>query len=174
MGLMLYGLQIASSNLRTGVNFQAKTENEYDEPEVCSAYDSFEEDYQISGHAPQLQRPAADRQVDEQQREQAKAAAFAAIQKKVPRSLEEQSDDQYLRSVLRHAYQSDQAEERSYLIAKCYRYAGYADLDNDFGRAARRQTVLFGTRCPAAAAGAADRKEPQPAEGMAVAIASGQ
>ncbi|MDR3747815.1 MAG: hypothetical protein P4M04_06650 [Acidobacteriota bacterium] len=84
MGLMLYGLQIASTNLRLGVNFQAAGEDLDAAPEMCSAYDTFEEDYEITANGAGLRRSAADHQADEQERARAKLAAQAAIEKKVP------------------------------------------------------------------------------------------
>lgn len=162
VGLMLYGLQIASTNLRLGVNFKAQSTDLNQGPEVCSAYDSFEEDYEIAGHA-ELKRSAADRQAEEQERANAQAAAREAIEKRVPDSVEEQHDDLLLRFVLRQAAEAADPRERNHLIAKCYYFTGYSDVDNEFGRPAGRQKVLFAAAPPPAAA-PEERKAPQAVE----------
>src|SRR5271167_2930918 len=70
---MLYALQLASNNLKQGVNFQpvaqASAQNEEDEDEteevvLCSSYDSLEADYDIPEHAEQLKAKDPDAPFD--------------------------------------------------------------------------------------------------------------
>ena len=72
-GQLLYALQLASINLRHGVNFQpgkqpaqdAEGDGQNAEPAVlCSSYDSLEADYDIQEHAGQLKASHADQPTD--------------------------------------------------------------------------------------------------------------
>ncbi len=67
-GQLLYALQIASSNLKLGVNFKpgvtAQTEDSQPKEEaiVCTAYESFEEDYNIVERSEELRTTSPEAQ----------------------------------------------------------------------------------------------------------------
>jgi hypothetical protein len=67
---LLYGLQLASNNLKQGVNFQPKTQAEADDQQeqqhtvLCSSYDSLEADYDIQEHSEQLKASATNQRID--------------------------------------------------------------------------------------------------------------
>jgi hypothetical protein len=71
-GQLLYALQIASSNLKLGVNFKpgalVRTDETQPQPKeaiICTAYETFEEDYNIGDQAADLKTAEAEAQTVE-------------------------------------------------------------------------------------------------------------
>ena len=164
VGLMLYGLQIAGTNLRLGVNFSAPPAEETSEPVLCDRYDSFEQDYDIPEHAADLHCSAAEQQAEEERRELEKTWAREYADQPIPTGDEQQEDDDLIHSLLHRADEAKTFAERDDAIKSCYILAGIAYTDKEDGRAARRQKVLFTTRKPPASA-AAHERVPQPVAG---------
>lgn len=129
-GQLLYALQIASSNLKLGVNFKPGAAVQTDETQpqpkpavLCTAYESFEEDYNIADRAAELRTAAA--------KAQPVAEAGAG----------EEGHDQA----------EDPANGEGSAAANPEADQNESDASNDdtaSGEAAGRQKVLFGLRKP--------------------------
>ena len=128
-GQLFYALQIASSNLKLGVNFKPgalvqtdETQPQPQEAVICAAYESFEEDYNIVDQAADLRTAETEKQPvkastgaegHEQAEDPANGAGTAAAN---PEAGQKESDT--------------------------------GDDDDASGEAAGRQKVLFGLRKP--------------------------
>jgi len=148
-GQLLYALQVASSNLKQGVDFRPGQQVQ------CNQYDRLEQDFDIAEHAEQLKSAEMPPPV--------RAAAiclgspddpwidrYGCVHDPTAEPKEvEWKTEEYLRETLMAAAQTDDPQYRRDLVLSYLRYAPEAPLQA--GLAAPPQKVLFGVGKPPAA-----------------------
>ena len=141
-GQLLYALQIASSNLKLGVNFRAGTPEQSDNEELlCSRYESFEEDFGIAEQGDEL-RSAEPEEAEEK----------PVVKAPCPGGKGEvmEMEDGYYVSVDADATPEEHKRQATYWVEKTKeeKNAPQWQPPPQLWREAGRQKVLFGVRKP--------------------------
>jgi len=157
-GQLLYALQLASINLRHGVNFQPAPEALSDgtvlpvKPVLCTQYDQLELDFDIPEHAEQLKStelPQPERSADPANNPW--IARYGAVPERAGESEDEvallKKLDKKLREALLEAGRSENPQYRRDLVLLYLHNAPEAPAQA--GRAATSQKVLFPRKPPA-------------------------
>ena len=140
-GQLLYALQIASMNLKLGVDFRAGTREQSDNDAVlCSRYDCFEEDFGIAEQADELRSA----EPEEEEKKVVKAPWPGG-----KGEVEEMKDGYYV-SVDADATPEEQKKQATYWVKKTQEEKNAPAPDPQLWREAGRQKVLFGLRKPPA------------------------
>jgi len=116
-GQLSYLLQLASNNLKQGVNFHPVTQSASPEKDgeakteevvLCSSYDSLEADYDIREHAEQLKASAANQRIDAgkqaDQEEEADAQEQQEQQDKQDQQEQLSEEEQFLREARQYGW----------------------------------------------------------------------
>jgi len=170
-GQLLYALQIASCNLRQGVDFQPAREalpegmNLQVKPVRCTQYDQLELDFDIVEHAEQLKStalPPPERNADPANNPW--VARYGAVPDSASKSEDEvalgKKMDEVLRDTLLEASRTQNPQYRRDLVLAYLQHAPEAPAQA--GRAAGPQKVLFSVRGNDAISPQPPKKEPEP------------
>ena len=156
-GQLLYALQIASSNLKQGVDFHPAKECDREgrtlqqTPVRCTQYDRLEEDFDLAEHAEELkstQLPPPERHADDcpGSADNPWIDRYGAVHDPNSEAKDTGVTDEDLRDTLLEASRTEDPQYRRDLVLAYLQYA--PEAPSQAGRAAPSQKVLFGVRKP--------------------------
>ncbi len=171
-GQLLYALQIASSNLKQGVDFRTAPECDrqgrqiIQHPLRCTRYDHLEQDFDIAEHDQELkstQLPPPERHADDgPSPDNPWIERYGAVRDPNCELKDTGVKDRVLRNTLLEASRTEDPQYRRDLVLAYLEHA--PEAPQQAGRAAGPQKVLFGAGGNDATSPQPPRKQPEPAK----------